>query len=137
VLVGDRDREQTAAALRRHFAQGRLSLTELSERVDLTLRARTRDDLSRALRDLPLAWEELPAIVQNTARRVQRGFRRTRFFFVVLRVWSKLSFALAVVLGVALVAGAPAGTALGAFALAWACASFAAWHVWRRAASRL
>jgi uncharacterized protein DUF1707 len=136
VLVGDRDREQAAAALRRHFAHGRLTLAELSDRVDLTLRARSRADLNRALRDLPPTWEELPAIVQTAARRLRRGVRRTKFFFVLVRLWSRLSLGLALVCGVALVAGAPLATALGAFLIVWALASFATWRVWRRAASR-
>jgi hypothetical protein len=136
VLIGDRDRELAAAALRRHFAHGRVSLAELSERVDLTLRARTRSDLDRALRDLPLTWEELPAIVQTTARRLQRGVRRARFLFVLVRVWWKLSFALALACGVALVAGAPVTTVLGAFLILWALAGLATWHAWRRAGSR-
>ena len=136
MLVGDRDREQAAAALRRHFAHGRLSLAELSDRVDLTLRARTRADLNRALRDLPPGWEELPAFVQTAARRFQRGVRRTKLFFVLVRVWSKLSLGLALVCGVALVAGAPLPTALGAFLIVWALTSFVTWRAWRRAAPR-
>ena len=136
VLVGDHDREQAAAALRRHFAHGRLSLAELSDRVDLALRARTRADLNRALRDLPLSWEELPAIVQTVVHRVQRGVRRTKLGFVLVRMWSKLSLGLALVCGIALVVGAPLSTALGAFLILWAVASFATWRVWRRAASR-
>jgi uncharacterized protein DUF1707 len=137
VLIGDRDRELATAALRRHFAHGRLSLAELSERVDLTLRARSRSDLNRALRDLPLTWEELPAIVQTTARKLQRGIRRTRLLFVLVRVWWKLSLALALACGVALIAGAPATTVLGGFLIAWALAGLATWHAWRRAGSRL
>ena len=136
MLVGDQDREQAAAALRRHFAHGRLSLAELSDRVDLTLRARTRADLNRALRDLPLGWEELPAFVQTAARRFQRGVRRTKLFFVLVRLWSRLSLALVLVFGVALLAGAPLTTALGALLIVGALTSFVTWRVWRRAASR-
>jgi hypothetical protein len=136
VLVGDRDREQAAAALRRHFASGRLSLAELSERVELALRARTRADLNRALTDLPLSWEELPAIVHTAVRRVQRGVRRTKLAFVLVRVWSRLSLGLALVCGIALVAGVALPTVLGAFLILWALASFGTWHAWRRAGSR-
>ena len=83
VLVGDRDRELAAAALRRHFASGRLSIAELSERIELTLRARSRNDLESAMRELPLVWEDLPAILHTTARRLHRGVRRVRFFLVL------------------------------------------------------
>jgi DUF1707 SHOCT-like domain len=136
VLVGDRDREQAAAALRRHFANGRLSLGELSERVELALRARTRADLNRALSDLPLSWEELPAIVHNAAHRLRRGVRRTKLAFVLVRVWSRLSLGLALVCGIALVAGVSLTTVLGAFLILWALASFGTWQAWRRAGSR-
>lgn len=136
MLVGDREREQAAAALRRHFANGRLTLAEMSERVELALRARSRSDLNRALRDLPLSWEELPAIVHTAARRFQHGVRRTRLFFVLVRVWSKLSLGLALVCGIALVAGVPLTTVLGAFLIVWALASFVTWRAWRRAAPR-
>jgi uncharacterized protein DUF1707 len=133
LLVGDRDRELTAAALRRHFANGRISLAELSDRLELALRARTRSDLNRAMRDLPLGLEELPEFVQNAARRLRRGVRRTRLLFVLVRVWSKLSLGLALACGVALVAGAPPTTVLGAFLIVWALASFITWRAWRRA----
>ena len=136
VLVGDHDRELAAAALRRHFAHGRLSVTELSERVELTVRARSRTDLNRALRDLPMTWEELPAIVHTTARRFQRGVRRVSLLFVLARVWSKVSVVLALVCGVALVAGVALTTVLGAFLILWALTSFVTWRAWRRAVSR-
>jgi len=136
VFVGDHDRELAAAALRRHFANGRLSLAELSERVELTVRARSRSDLNRAMRDLPMTWEELPAIVHTTARRFQRGVLRARLVFVLVRVWSKASLVLALVCGVALAAGAPGMTVLGAFLILWALTSLVTWRAWRRAASR-
>jgi DNA-binding transcriptional ArsR family regulator len=53
IRVGDADREAAAAALAEHFAQGRLTLDELSERLDATLTATTHGDLSEAARDLP------------------------------------------------------------------------------------
>jgi Domain of unknown function (DUF1707) len=53
VRVGDADREAVAAQLREHYADGRLTLEELNERLDQTFAARTRDDLNTVLRDLP------------------------------------------------------------------------------------
>ncbi len=52
-LVGDRDRERAVAALREHFAEGRLPLDDFITRCDAALRAQTQADLRRALRDLP------------------------------------------------------------------------------------
>ncbi|MDA0638329.1 DUF1707 domain-containing protein [Nonomuraea sp. MCN248] len=51
--VGDAEREQTMAALREHFAQGRLTHEELDERLDQALAARTVRDLTRVTADLP------------------------------------------------------------------------------------
>ncbi|WP_052422280.1 DUF1707 SHOCT-like domain-containing protein [Nonomuraea candida] len=51
--VGDAEREQTMAALREHFAQGRLTHEELDERLDAALAARTAGDLARVTNDLP------------------------------------------------------------------------------------
>jgi DNA-binding PadR family transcriptional regulator len=53
VRVGNADRDAAAAALGEHFAQGRLTLEELSARLDATLTATTRGELSRSARDLP------------------------------------------------------------------------------------
>ncbi|WP_146615977.1 DUF1707 SHOCT-like domain-containing protein [Nonomuraea aridisoli] len=51
--VGDAEREQTMAALREHFAQGRLTHEELDERLDQALAAKTGRDLARVTADLP------------------------------------------------------------------------------------
>jgi len=55
VRVGDADREATAAQLREHFADGRLTLDELNERLDQTFAAKTKADLNTVMRDLPHA----------------------------------------------------------------------------------
>jgi hypothetical protein len=53
VRIGDADREAIAAQLREHFADGRLTLDELNERLDQTFAAKTRADLNVVMRDLP------------------------------------------------------------------------------------
>ena len=53
--VGDADREAIAAQLREHYADGRLTLDELNERLDQTFAAKTRADLNTVMRDLPYA----------------------------------------------------------------------------------
>ena len=47
------DRERAIAALRDHYAEGRLSYEELGERITAALNARTFGDLRRVLADLP------------------------------------------------------------------------------------
>ena len=55
VRVGDADREAVAAQLREHYADGRLTLEELNERLDQAFAAKTRADLNTVLVDLPQA----------------------------------------------------------------------------------
>lgn len=51
--IGDVDREEGAAALREHYAQGRLSLEEFNERLDAVFAAATQGQLDRITSDLP------------------------------------------------------------------------------------
>lgn len=51
--IGDAEREQAAAALGEHYAQGRLTAEEHAERLDRVWAARTRADLGPVFRDLP------------------------------------------------------------------------------------
>lgn len=53
VRIGDADREAIAAQLREHYADGRLTLDELNERLDQTFAAKTKADLDVVMRDLP------------------------------------------------------------------------------------
>jgi Domain of unknown function (DUF1707) len=55
VRVGDADRDAIAAQLREHYADGRLTLDELNERLDQTFAAKTTADLNVVMRDLPYA----------------------------------------------------------------------------------
>ncbi|MEV7006260.1 DUF1707 domain-containing protein [Streptosporangium sp. NPDC051022] len=51
--IGDAERDAAMAALREHYAQGRLTHEELDERLELVLSARTGRDLAPAFADLP------------------------------------------------------------------------------------
>ena len=53
VRVGDADRDAIAAQLREHYADGRLTLDELNERLDHAFAAKTTTDLDAVMRDLP------------------------------------------------------------------------------------
>jgi hypothetical protein len=55
VRVGDAEREAVAAQLREHYADGRLTLEELNERLDQAFAAKTKTDLNTVMRDLPQA----------------------------------------------------------------------------------
>jgi hypothetical protein len=51
--IGDADREAAAAALREHFAQGRLTLEELIARLDAALTATRQSEMAQITWDLP------------------------------------------------------------------------------------
>jgi hypothetical protein len=51
--VGDVERNQVADSLSQHFSEGRLDATELKERLDKAISAKTRGDLSGLMTDLP------------------------------------------------------------------------------------
>jgi hypothetical protein len=55
VRVGDADRDAIAAQLREHYADGRLTLEELNERLDQAFAAKTKADLNTVMHDLPQA----------------------------------------------------------------------------------
>jgi hypothetical protein len=51
--IGDADREASAASLREHYAQGRLSLEEFNQRLDAVFAATTQSQLDQITGDLP------------------------------------------------------------------------------------
>jgi hypothetical protein len=53
IRVGDAEREAVASQLREHYADGRLTLDELNERLDQAFAAKTRAELLMVTRDLP------------------------------------------------------------------------------------
>jgi hypothetical protein len=53
IRISDADREDVAARLREHFAEGRLTQDELDERITATFNAKTLGDLRPILADLP------------------------------------------------------------------------------------
>jgi hypothetical protein len=60
VRASDAEREQTVALLQRSFADGRLALAELEERVGAAYAARTRAQLRDLAADLPAAEQQPP-----------------------------------------------------------------------------
>ena len=62
--ASDADRERFATLLERHFAEGRLTGDEFSERMERVLHARSLGELYALVADLP----DLPAVVVPRAR---------------------------------------------------------------------
>jgi hypothetical protein len=71
VRLSDGDRERLLEALKRHHAEGRLTIPELERRVELVSEAETEDQARPAMADLPI----LPAPAAG-AERVDRVSRR-------------------------------------------------------------
>ena len=63
--IGDAERDEAATQLSEHFVAGRLTIDEFNERLDRALTAKTADQLSRIMTDLP----KLPKPSPEPARR--------------------------------------------------------------------
>ncbi|MEU8265984.1 DUF1707 domain-containing protein [Sphaerisporangium sp. NPDC049002] len=68
--ASDGDRDRVAAALREHCAEGRLTMDEFNERLELVYAGRTFGDLQKLTADLPdIDLRALPATAQPSAER--------------------------------------------------------------------
>ena len=70
IRASDAERDQAAEAMREHYAAGRLTAEELSQRLDAIYEARTVSELAHLRRDLP----DLPLAPQ--ARRAELAHRQ-------------------------------------------------------------
>jgi hypothetical protein len=68
--VSDEERDRAARDIREHFAAGRLTEEEMSERVEAAYAARTESELRRLLADLP------PLPVSRAQQRAELAERR-------------------------------------------------------------
>jgi Domain of unknown function (DUF1707) len=130
VFAGDRDRERATAALREHYARGRLTLDEISERTDRVLAARSRADLRSALSNLPV----LPNVRDFAGHggSIVQAAVRGAVLVVLTGAYVLFSFALLLVFGLTvLIEGATATVVLG-FLLAWLLPTYLLSRVWRR-----
>jgi hypothetical protein len=74
IRTSQEDRSRAVAALQRHYVDGRLTETELGERVKLALAARTYGELDSLFRDLPVLSE---SAVPASGREQDSGDPRT------------------------------------------------------------
>jgi Flp pilus assembly protein TadB len=131
-LVGDHERQRAADLLNRHYQRGRLSLEELSERLELALRARRDSDVRSALADLPASWREQTRGLRFGFDDAWRAARRTAFVVAVWMLWWAASMVLLIGFVISLlVQGLALGTA-ATFAVLWLLCTFAARRVSRR-----
>jgi hypothetical protein len=134
-LIGDRDRERAAARLRSHYLSGRLSVEELTDRLEVALTARHDGDVRLALSELPSAWHEQAASAWSGLPGMWRAAKRAAFVFAVWLLWWVASLVLLVgfVVSVGMSGVSPANTIT--FGVLWLLCSFVAWRATRRRSS--
>ena len=81
--VSDADREQAADVLREAAGQGRLSMDELDERLELAYAAKTYADLTAVTRDLPQGGAALSPAAGAVPSRIG-GTPRNKFSIAIL-----------------------------------------------------
>jgi ferric-dicitrate binding protein FerR (iron transport regulator) len=102
--ISDAEREQAAADLGEHYAQGRLTTEEHRERLDQIWAARTRRELGPVFADLP--GRSFPARATAAARPAPRrpGWRRIPppllALFVVLAVVAAVTHLPLILIGI-------------------------------------
>jgi hypothetical protein len=92
-LIGDRERERAAAFLRHCYVQGRISVDELAERLEVALSARRDSEMRMALADLPGTWRGQAAIGQGLET-LSQSVRRVAFLVLVWSLWWAASLVL-------------------------------------------
>ena len=86
--VGDAERERVADLLAEHHAAGRLTLAELDERLTATWSARTRDELTHPLADLPAARRTpAPAARPQLPAAIGRRMHLVSYLTVIAGLW--------------------------------------------------
>jgi Domain of unknown function (DUF1707)/Cell wall-active antibiotics response 4TMS YvqF len=81
--VSDADREQAAEVLREAAGQGRISMDELDERLELAYRAKTYADLTAVTHDLPQTGTALNPAATAVPARIG-GTPRNKFSIAIL-----------------------------------------------------
>jgi Flp pilus assembly protein TadB len=129
MLVGDRDRDRAAGALRDHYARGYLTLEEFSQRLAKVLTARSRADLLSARSGMPLLPD--PRELIERARFGMRTAVRGALLAVFTAAYFMFCTALLLVLAVTLLIGVSASILL-VFLAVWLVPTVLLARLWRR-----
>jgi hypothetical protein len=131
-LVGDFERERAAAALRRHYLQGRLSAEELAARLQLALGARHSSELKAALEDLPNRWRQLEQTSVQAVSAASRAAGRAALVLLLASFWSLVSLVLLAAFTLTLLVHGASLTSILGFPLAWLLFTLVLWNAGRR-----
>jgi DUF1707 SHOCT-like domain len=124
MFAGDSDRDRATAALREHYAGGRLTLEEVSERIGRVLTARSNADLRSALSGLPGS--------SDRGRSVVRAAVRGAVLVVFTGAYLVFSLTLLLVFALTLLLQGASGSALLGFLLVWLVPTYFLARLWRR-----
>jgi uncharacterized protein DUF1707 len=131
-LIDDRERERALALLRRHYVRGRLTVEELTERLEIAMTARRDSDVRLALHELPAAWREQVGGARLGLASAWDAARRTAFVIAVWTLWWATSLVLLIGFVIsALVQGVSLASSV-TFAALWLACTFGARTVARR-----
>ena len=133
-LVGDLERESASKALQRHYRDGRLTVEELADRLQLALGAHDRAQLRRSLRDLPARWADPELVVREALQPAARIAKNAVVVGVTVLAWMFSSLLLLLVFAGWLIADGPRLAGLIAFPLLWATLT---WLLWTRSSRRI
>jgi uncharacterized protein DUF1707 len=126
VLAGDRDRERGAAALREHYARGRLTLDELSARTGEVLAARSIEDVRRAVSGGPV----FPDLRELAAH--GRSLARVAMLVAASGAYFIFCMTLLLVMAVTVLANGASTPELVAFLVVWLVPTYLYARLWRR-----
>ena len=90
--IGDAEREAAAEQLREHFVAGRLTIDELDERLGEIFTARTQDQLSRVMADLPSLGRRPVRAQRHTIGQAQQALpdRGSRYVALAMLLFAML-----------------------------------------------
>lgn len=91
--VSDQDRERVAGEIREHFAAGRLTDDELSDRLSAVYKAQTEDELAAVRADLPRLPVAVRAEIAQRRAQLQRRLLQeagggVAVFLVCTGIWA-------------------------------------------------
>lgn len=128
VFVGDSERERATVALREHYARGRLSLDELSDRVSEVMAARSQRQLRRAMAGLSRDG----AVLVERGRDAAQAAVRAVALMLFTGAYLMFSFALLVVFTLTLLVHGASTAAVVAFLLVWLVPTYLLARLWHR-----
>jgi DUF1707 SHOCT-like domain len=134
VFAGDRDRERATAVLREHYAGGRLTLDEVTERIGRVLTARSQAELRNALAGLP-GFPEAGDLAAR-GRMVARSAARAAALVVFTSVYLVFSVTLLLVFALTLLFQGASGSTLLGFLVVWLVPTYFLTRLWRRKEAR-